>query len=71
MNGRITLMNSTRYPTPEELEAMTASARRLRAQTVAGLFAAASRGLKSWFARGSKAPTARLLDGESSMHRSA
>ncbi len=65
------MMNSTRYPTPEEMEIMTVAARRARAQAVAGLLAAAVRGLKAWFARGSAAPADRLQGGESSMHRSA
>lgn len=65
------MMNSTRYPTPEEMEAMTVAARRARAQAVAGLIAAAARGLKAWFARSCAAPADRLQAGESSMHRNA
>jgi hypothetical protein len=60
------MMNSTRYPTPEEMDAMVLAAHRARAQAIAGMLAAAARGLKAWFAQlrgtGGRAPGQGIVD---------
>jgi len=45
------MIELTRYPTPEEMNAIKRAARRARTEAIAGLFVAAGRGLKTLIAR--------------------
>ena len=65
------MIESTRYPTAAELDAMIASARQARAQALANLIIAAARGLKTLAARCSAALARARGDAGPSMHRSA
>lgn len=65
------MIELTRYPTPAEMDAIERAARRARAEAIAGLFAAAARGLKALIVRCAATLAVRPKGTDSPLRRSA